>query len=210
MVELTDYKGNKKEKSSGRKIKRTYGISDKILKDNSELVELLQILKDQRKKGIFYKATDVAQMVSETPWFMRHTEDWMKIQKDRASKDPALWDALMQEQAGNIKDKFLAAGADIDNPTALKYAEDITYGSGWNGDSFELFDEEGTGKITFTNLKRVAQELGEKLTDDELSEMIEEADRNKDGAIDSEEFYRVMKKRGDNPLDDLDPESDSD
>ena len=161
MAELTDFKGNKKVKPSGKNIRRTYGISDKILKDNPELVELLQILKDQRKKGIFYKDADVAQMVSETDWFMRHTESWMKIQKDRASKDPDLWDALMQEQADNIKDKFLAAGADIDNPTALKYAEDITYGSGWNGDSFELFDEEYiqdaiAGAIDYTKTGMVA------------------------------------------------------
>lgn len=33
---------------------------------------------------------------------------------------------------------------------------------------FALFDEDGTGAITFRNLKRVATELGENLTDDEL------------------------------------------
>ena len=73
---------------------------------------------------------------------------------------------------------------------------------------FDLFDEDGSGKITFHKLKRVAKELGEPLTDDELAEMIEEADRNNDGAIDRDEFLRVMKKRGDNPLDDLDSDSD--
>ena len=75
---------------------------------------------------------------------------------------------------------------------------------------FALFDEENTGKITFRNLKKVANELGEDLTDDELQEMLEEADRNGDGAIDQDEFYRVMKKRGDNPLDDLDSDTDED
>lgn len=73
---------------------------------------------------------------------------------------------------------------------------------------FDLFDEDGAGTITFHKLKRVAKELGEPLTDDELAEMIEEADRNNDGAIDRDEFLRVMKKRGDNPLDDLDSDSD--
>mmetsp|Transcript_1515 Transcript_1515/g.2650 ORF Transcript_1515/g.2650 Transcript_1515/m.2650 type:complete len:131 (-) Transcript_1515:2401-2793(-) len=68
---------------------------------------------------------------------------------------------------------------------------------------FALFDEEGTGKITFRNLKRVAQELGEDLTDEELQEMIDEADRTGEGAINQEDFYRVMKKRGNDPLDDL-------
>ena len=70
------------------------------------------------------------------------------------------------------------------------------------------FDEESTGKITFRNLKKVAQELGEDLTDEELGEMLDEADRNGDGAIDQDEFFRVMKKRGDNPLDDLDSDED--
>jgi centrin-1 len=36
--------------------------------------------------------------------------------------------------------------------------------------------------------------------------MIEEADRDGDKMIDREEFFRVMKKKGDNPLDDLDTE----
>lgn len=40
--------------------------------------------------------------------------------------------------------------------------------------------------------------------------MIEEADRDHDGMINQDEFYRVMKKRGDNPLDDLDSDDDDD
>ena len=74
---------------------------------------------------------------------------------------------------------------------------------------FALFDEDKTGFITFRNLKRVCQELGENLyvrlprlcaltirgdafeptadvsyairTDDEIQEMIDEADRDNDG-----------------------------
>jgi centrin-1 len=73
---------------------------------------------------------------------------------------------------------------------------------------FNLFDDDHTGKISFKNLKRVSQELGETLTDEELQEMIDEADRDGDGLINPEEFYRVMRKRGDNPLDDFSSDDD--
>ncbi|XP_010218633.1 PREDICTED: caltractin [Tinamus guttatus] len=60
--------------------------------------------------------------------------------------------------------------------------------------AFRLFDDDGTGKISFKNLKRVAKELGENLTDEELQEMIDEADRDGDGEVNEQEFLRIMKK----------------
>ena len=60
--------------------------------------------------------------------------------------------------------------------------------------AFRLFDDDETGKISFKNLKRVAKELGENMTDDEIAEMIEEADRDGDGEIGEEEFFRIMRK----------------
>ncbi|CAM9956570.1 unnamed protein product [Ascophyllum nodosum] len=60
--------------------------------------------------------------------------------------------------------------------------------------AFRLFDDDETGKISFRNLKRVAKELGENMTDEELQEMIDEADRDGDGEINEEEFLRIMKK----------------
>merc|ERR1712051_567766 len=47
---------------------------------------------------------------------------------------------------------------------------------------------------SFKNLKRVAKELGERMTDEELQEMIDEADRDGDGEVNEEEFLRIMKK----------------
>ncbi len=60
--------------------------------------------------------------------------------------------------------------------------------------AFRLFDDADTGKITLENLRRVAKEIGETMTDEELQEMIDEADRDGDGAINPDEFLRIMKK----------------
>merc|ERR1712070_315576 len=60
--------------------------------------------------------------------------------------------------------------------------------------AFELFDEEKSGKISFRNLKRIARDLGEKLTDEELHGMIDEFDQDQDGEINQEEFVHIMKQ----------------
>jgi Ca2+-binding EF-hand superfamily protein len=46
-----------------------------------------------------------------------------------------------------------------------------------------LFDIDQTGVISLENMKRVASELGENLSDDELLYMLHQADRNNDGSI---------------------------
>jgi centrin-3 len=60
--------------------------------------------------------------------------------------------------------------------------------------AFKLFDDENTGKITLKSLRRVARDLGENLTDDELQAMIDEFDKDQDGAIDQNEFIAIMKQ----------------
>ncbi|KER26178.1 hypothetical protein T265_06530 [Opisthorchis viverrini] len=60
--------------------------------------------------------------------------------------------------------------------------------------AFKLFDDDDSGRITYRNLKKVAKELGENLTDQELRAMIEEFDRDGDGAINLEEFIALMTK----------------
>jgi len=60
---------------------------------------------------------------------------------------------------------------------------------------FNLFDDDGTGKISLKNLKRVAKELGETMTEAELHEMIERADTDNDGEINADEFFTIMTKK---------------
>jgi len=58
--------------------------------------------------------------------------------------------------------------------------------------AFHLFDDDHTGKISLRNLRRVAEELGENLDDDELTAMIEEFDLDQDGEINEEEFIAIV------------------
>ncbi|KAL7066340.1 putative centrin protein [Cryptosporidium serpentis] len=60
--------------------------------------------------------------------------------------------------------------------------------------AFKLFDDDNTGKISLKNLRRVARELGENISDDELQAMIEEFDKDMDGEINEEEFLSIMKQ----------------
>ncbi len=57
---------------------------------------------------------------------------------------------------------------------------------------FNLFDDDKTGFISLQNLKRVAKDLGEIMTDAELLDMIERADTDQDGLISFDEFYAIM------------------
>ena len=44
-------------------------------------------------------------------------------------------------------------------------------------------------------MRRVARELGETMTDEELAEMIDRADSNSDGAVTMDDFFNIMTKK---------------
>ena len=60
--------------------------------------------------------------------------------------------------------------------------------------AFRIFDDDDSGKISFVNLKKVALELNENASDQDLLDMIKEADTNGDGEVDIEEFIALMRK----------------
>ena len=53
-------------------------------------------------------------------------------------------------------------------------------------EAFRVFDKDGDGFISAAELRIVMTSLGEKLTDKEVEDMLNEADANNDGKIDYE------------------------
>ncbi len=77
--------------------------------------------------------------------------------------------------------KKLIADADKDGNGTIDFDDFLTMMTSKMGErdsreeiikAFKLFDDDNTGTITFKNLKRVAKELGESLTDEELQEVV--------------------------------------
>ena len=59
-------------------------------------------------------------------------------------------------------------------------------------EAFKVFDRDSNGLISAQELKHVMTSLGEKVTDEEVEEMIREADIDGDGYINYEEFVRMI------------------
>ncbi len=60
---------------------------------------------------------------------------------------------------------------------------------------FKLFDSNRNGYISLDDMKRVAKELGEDISEKELQEIIQRADLDNDSKLTIEDFYQVMTKK---------------
>merc|ERR1712064_188522 len=81
--------------------------------------------------------------------------------------------------------KKMMADADEDGSGEIDFNEFLQM--------IRLFDSDKTCKISFANLKKITKDLGDRKTDPEIQEMIDEADRDGDGEVSQDEFLRIIK-----------------
>ena len=62
-------------------------------------------------------------------------------------------------------------------------------------DAFNVFDKDHNGRITVSELKIALTSFGEKLTEQEVDEFIEDIDTNGDGELDINELSRFLIKK---------------
>ncbi|XP_033735157.1 calmodulin-like isoform X2 [Pecten maximus] len=100
-----------------------------------------------------------------------------------------------------VEVKQMAREADIDGTGKIEYREFVAmFARHINNvstvdeiiDAFRVFDKEGNGYISAAELRHVMLNLGEKLLEEEVNDMIREADLSGDGHINYQEFAKVL------------------
>ncbi|KAG2622011.1 calmodulin-like protein 5 [Panicum virgatum] len=115
--------------------------------------------------------------------------------------------SLQGQRPGAEELRAMIRDADADGNGTIDFAEFLglmarkTTGAGAAGgdgadeelrEAFKVFDKDQNGYISATELRHVMINLGEKLTDEEVEQMIREADLDGDGQVDYDEFVRMM------------------
>lgn len=101
----------------------------------------------------------------------------------------------------------MIAEVDADNSGKIEFPEfcqlissrfkDSNFGEGKGEEDiirevFQFFDKDGNGTISRSELRHIMTCMGERLTDQDISDMIEAADVNGDGEIDYKEFTALL------------------
>lgn len=133
-----DY-GLKQDKLTMSKLAANYGIAASVFKNNPEIKDVLKQILKLTREGKEPQPEDIRNMLNNTAWFRDYSETYRRVELDRARMSPERWQANLDEQARKIMESFQGAGAEIDEDTARKYAEQMIYGSG--------IDEQGNQKI---------------------------------------------------------------
>jgi len=108
-----------------------------------------------------------------------------KVAKMKPEEIKALLEAIDQDQDGTISyDEFITATIHLNK---LENNEHLF-------NAFQLFDKDGNGHISQDELAQALKDSGFALSDDEVKAMIKDADKNKDGNINYEEFQAMMRK----------------
>jgi len=94
-----------------------------------------------------------------------------------------------------LKDFTTEAGATLTFDQFLKYATKplkTNPSEEEMREAFKVFDKDGQGFLSAAELRHIMTNLGERLSKEELEEMIKEADTNKDGNINYASFVKLM------------------
>merc|ERR1719281_1433815 len=60
---------------------------------------------------------------------------------------------------------------------------------------FALFDTDKTGEISLANMRAIADQVGDSVSDDELGDIVLKNDMNNDGQLTFDDFYAVLTKK---------------
>ncbi|XP_054265439.1 troponin C [Macrosteles quadrilineatus] len=103
--------------------------------------------------------------------------------------------------------KEIIAEVDADGSGQLEFEEFVTLAAQFLGEeeevdaaamleelkeAFRLYDKEGNGYISTGVLREILKELDDKLTSDDLDQIITEIDTDGSGTVDFDEFMEVM------------------
>ena len=112
----------------------------------------------------------------QTLGFDANNQEVLKIlDKIDAKKQPLKFDDFM--------DVMIEKNVEKDPETEMKKA-------------FKVLCEEGSDKITLKSLSKICADLGEKISDEELQEMINEANKEQEDEVSEEDFIKIMQKTG--------------